>query len=383
MNSVFKAERKTQTLYVTKLKDIEEKEKVLSKLENEYSNPKDFLNINSHFAFGKSFQYQKMLEKQQKAPPPVDRRRSSMFHKLSKRGTTIREDPIYSVNAENAYFKIMNPIDTDKMYEDIKGSLSSRETNNKTLYKSLPNIIKKELKTQENILNKKERIDDEIKIISNSVSKRSKKKIKELILQSSDVYNLSKKIVHEDAKKNTKEESTFRDVDEKEVWKSTLRTDVKNLRNQNVYNQVGSSPNILWAISHPHNIEDDKKISFKPSKSISKIIHNKYREQRLLTYDKVRRITAYKDLKINGKNLLTYERLNESKIRGKKKIYNPDYLEKFNFLEQQNNNNKGNERTNLKEMINSLFEEKVITENYNTDSRLNIRSKIDSSKYML
>lgn len=352
--------------FLTKLNESSNKDKVIKQLEDELTNKDEYFNMNSKFIFGKKVHFNTRLVKHTTKRTSVKVKNTSPEID-KKRGSLVRNDPIYAIKSQNAQYSIINSDQTKRIYEEIEDSLKNTKKDNK-LYQSLPNLIKDQLKNQEEILSKNNKREKLLKSMSNTLCRKSNKKLKELLLYSTDVFNLSKRIKNDKLRINKSTDLHLNDLTGEGLWIANLRTDSNKFKNKKIFNRMGKEPNQLYAIYNPLKTEKEGEIFFRPNPYFKNCLL-KEKKKRFFSKDDSKDLTSLNELKVKGINLFNYEAKNELKLRGRKRIYKMDYLEKFRFLQQEDDG-----KTNANQIINTLIDDKVITQCYDDNS--NLKSKI-------
>ena len=363
----FSSNKQPKTLYVTSLTKHKDKSTIIKKIKSFFNNEEDFLDINANIYIGKKPQGPRYTENNEIIPYSYVGDSQYFKKNLLKKTQMKKGGTNYSSKTtetqgqmlkkkEESYDVIDNKI-LSNIYSDIKYHTErNKESENKKLLKTLPNLIKIELENQEKNLNEYERLNKNSTSVENYLVKKTKKKNKEeLLISSIDSYLFKKAVLNTIEKKTPKEVK----LGDNNFYFNLRRP--KNFRgNRDCYINIGTnekpfwgrffekSPNVILKCRKPeineHYIKTFRKNPYLPTISNCENIINE--------------IEIMGSLQIKGKKLIDFEKEHEDKIPGKKKLYKRNQLETMK-------ESKNLTVPEFEKYLNDITQNKVYGDDYN------------------
>ena len=267
-------------------------------------------------------------------------------------------------------------------YEEIRKTISERKERKRdrdNLLITMPFPIRKSLICQENIFRKNIKEKKKVKLIEERLKKKTKRK-----MMSDLLINRSKNFDKKNQEINILERCITQDNKYKDnLWNITLRNPSINGKYEKVgYFNVGNKYEPMYTLFNINrNIEyfnnPGYSTGYTPSRNRSQKNSKKifeYSSKKLFStlnvdnYDiktkqNLQKLDSIKNLEVNGKNLLNVEEKRETKIKGRKVLYNKKEFELLYF--KQNTKNKNKKFKTEKEInFDEIYKDKTFVKNY-------------------
>ena len=287
----------------------------------------------------------------------------------------------------------------DEIRKKISTDSEKKRDRNKLLNK-VPSSVKKRLICQENIF----RRNNQQKKIEKLIEERLKKKTKR--------HNLSDLLMNRSKDYNSKNQEitimekciTNGNKFKNNMWNITLRNPRINGKYEEVgYLNIRDKYDPLYTLFNINsNISFFNKPILTPNKRIK--LHNKNNERKINEYSNkkiasfngdiydlktkhnLKILDSIKNLEVSGKSLLDVEEKRESKIKGKKILYNRQEFELMHFKQRlKAKNKKYKSDIEMPININDIYKEKIFAINYHEKDifkNANLTSKYSSYKVL-
>lgn len=287
----------------------------------------------------------------------------------------------------------------DEIRKKISTDSEKKRDRNKLLNK-VPSSVKKRLICQENIF----RRNNQQKKIEKLIEERLKKKTKR--------HNLSDLLMNRSKDYNSKNQEitimekciTNGNKFKNNMWNITLRNPRINGKYEEVgYLNIRDKYDPLYTLFNINsNISFFNKPILTPNKRIK--LHNKNNERKINEYSNkkiasfngdiydlktkhnLKILDSIKNLEVSGKSLLDVEEKRESKIKGKKILYNRQEFELMHFKQRlKAKNKKYKSDIEMPININDIYKEKIFAINYHEKDifkNANLTSKYSSYKIL-
>jgi len=281
-------------------------------------------------------------------------------------------------------------------YEDIRKNISEKKEKNKDRKKMLitmPFPVRKSLLYQENIFRKNNKEKKIVKLIEEKIKKKTKRqKMSDLLMNKRKNFDKKNQEINILDKCIT-EENKYKD----NLWNITLRNPPINGIYEKVgYFNVGTKYEPMYTLFNINrNIEyfndPGYKTGYTPRRNRSQKNGKKFYEysnKKLFStltednYDSktklnLLKLDSIKNLEVRGQNLLDFEEKRETKIKGKKILYNKQEYELLHFRQNAKNKNK-KYKTEKEINIDEIYNDKTFARNYNEKDyfkHINLTSK--------
>ena len=287
----------------------------------------------------------------------------------------------------------------DEIRKKISTDSEKKRDRNKLLNK-VPSSVKKRLICQENIF----RRNNQQKKIEKLIEERLKKKTKR--------HNLSDLLMNRSKDYNSKNQEitimekciTNGNKFKNNMWNITLRNPRINGKYEEVgYLNIRDKYDPLYTLFNINsNISFFNKPILTPNKRIK--LHNKNNERKINEYSNkkiasfngdiydlktkhnLKILDSIKNLEVSGKSLLDVEEKRESKIKGKKILYNRQEFELMHFKQRlKAKNKKYKSDIEMPININDIYKDKIFAINYHEKDifkNANLTSKYSSYKIL-
>ena len=287
----------------------------------------------------------------------------------------------------------------DEIRKKISTDSEKKRDRNKLLNK-VPSSVKKRLICQENIF----RRNNQQKKIEKLIEERLKKKTKR--------HNLSDLLMNRSKDYNSKNQEitimekciTNGNKFKNNMWNITLRNPRINGKYEEVgYLNIRDKYDPLYTLFNINsNISFFNKPILTPNKRIK--LHNKNNERKINEYSNkkiasfngdiydlktkhnLKILDSIKNLEVSGKSLLDVEEKRESKIKGKKILYNRQEFELMHFKQRlKAKNKKYKSDIEMPININDIYKDKIFAINYHEKDifkNANLTSKYSSYKVL-
>lgn len=287
----------------------------------------------------------------------------------------------------------------DEIRKKISTDSEKKRDRNKLLNK-VPSSVKKRLICQENIFRRNNQQKKIEKLIEERLKKRTKRhNLSDLLMNRSKDYNsknqeitiMEKCITNGNKFKNN-------------MWNITLRNPRINGKYEEVgYLNIRDKYDPLYTLFNINsNISFFNKPILTPNKRIK--LHNKNNEKKINEYSNkkiasfngdiydlktkhnLKILDSIKNLEVSGKSLLDVEEKRESKIKGKKILYNRQEFELMHFKQRlKAKNKKYKSDIEMPININDIYKDKIFAINYHEKDifkNANLTSKYSSYKVL-
>ena len=287
----------------------------------------------------------------------------------------------------------------DEIRKKISTDSEKKRDRNKLLNK-VPSSVKKRLICQENIFRRNNQQKKIEKLIEERLKKRTKRhNLSDLLMNRSKDYNsknqeitiMEKCITNGNKFKNN-------------MWNITLRNPRINGKYEEVgYLNIRDKYDPLYTLFNINsNISFFNKPILTPNKRIK--LHNKNNERKINEYSNkkiasfngdiydlktkhnLKILDSIKNLEVSGKSLLDVEEKRESKIKGKKILYNRQEFELMHFKQRlKAKNKKYKSDIEMPININDIYKDKIFAINYREKDifkNANLTSKYSSYKVL-
>lgn len=402
---------------IKNLKDHKEKDRI-KKILTEYNKKtkEDYFLKQNNIFIGKINLRKTFFDKNNKLIPYSFVGPSSQFSQISKSRQTNKQKNFNSLstsriekqrntkdltNGNNT--QIIDNIILKSYFDEIRRKISTdsvkKRDRNKLLNK-VPSPIKKSLIYQENIFRKNSQQKKIVRLIEERLKKKTKRhNLSDLLMNRTKDYD-SKNQENTIMEKCITNGNKFKT----NMWNITLRNPRINGKYEMVgYLNIGDKYDPLYTLFNINrNISYFNKPILTPNKRIK--LHDKINDRKINEYSNkkiasfngdiydvktkhnLKILDTIKNLEVSGKNLLDVEETRESKIKGKKILYNRQEFELMHFkqrLKAKNKKYKSDKEIHVN--INDIYKDKTFAINYHEKDffkNTNLTSKYSSYKVL-
>jgi hypothetical protein len=299
--------------------------------------------------------------------------------------------------------QIIDNIVLKNYFEEIRKKIttvSEKKRDRNKLLNKVPTPVKKSLINQENIFRKNNQQKKIVKLIEERLKKKTKRhNLSDLLMNRTRDYE-SKNQENTIMEKCITNENKFKN----NMWNITLRNPRINGKYEEVgYLNIRDKYDPLYTLFNINsNISFFNKPILTPNKRIK--LHNKNNERKINEYSNkkiasfngdiydlktkhnLKILDSIKNLEVSGKSLLDVEEKRESKIKGKKILYNRQEFELMHFKQRlKAKNKKYKSDIEMPININDIYKEKIFAINYHEKDifkNANLTSKYSSYKVL-
>jgi hypothetical protein len=212
------------------------------------------------------------------------------------------------------------------IYNEFQKKINKNNEKFNEFLKYVPEQIANNLKYQEHKLSTFEAEEKKFQRLAKFLSKRSNKKLDDLLINKTDDSRLKKEIA-EIIENNKSFEERFGNYS----WNMSLRRPKNFVGTRFALINVGSPNNPMWVNKKdvsPYNMEMIRKPNHKKEEMIRSLSNNRYFMQTIdpASTLELSKLDNLKDVGVEGQNLLKVEMENAQNLTGKKIVYKKDYL---------------------------------------------------------
>ena len=329
-----------KTLFIRPIKNHKDKNQILNEIDTFFGNESNFLNTDSNIYIGRKPRGPRYDENNELIPYSfvgnANYLQKSIIKKSNAKKTLNQSSKTTETQAQLLKKKgdtcdILDNKMLQNYYRDIKiHTINNKKKENKIMLKTLPILIRDQLKNQEKNLNEYDILDNMSKTMENYLVKRTKKKKEQLLMTNVDSYLFRKAVL------NTIEGKTPKEIKLGDNnWYFNLRRPKNFKGNRDCYINIGTNEKPFWG----RFFEKSPNYVLKCRKPI--INENYIKTFRKNPYlpilptggNVINELAIMSSLHIDGKSLIDFEKKMQD-FPGKKKLYKRNQLE---VLEESKN----------------------------------------------
>ena len=238
----------------------------------------------------------------------------------------------------------------------------NKSATNEMLFVNLPREIKRHLLVQERKLFTKHAEDSRLTRMSKHLCKRTRKKVKDLLIHQLDSYQFKRQAQNV----VDKDKNSYGRVSSENKWLHSLRQNECNSVNDimNKYVNIRTQSNPLWIVNGASHSKyrsfGDDEMKRKP-KMISNDCYNNYIRRTIMSNEvsrnsNMKRLHCLTHLEVKGTNLLTLESESEQTFKGKRILYTKGQLDTLNI--------KATNQFDFDKEYTNMIKNKLIIQNY-------------------
>ena len=322
-----------KTLFIRPIKNHKDKNQILNEIDIFFGNESNFLNTDSNIYIGRKPRGPRYDENNELIPYSfvgnANYLQKSIIKKSNAKKTLNQSSKTTETQAQLLKKKgdtcdILDNKMLQNYYRDIKiHTINNKKKENKIMLKTLPILIRDQLKNQEKNLNEYDILDNMSKTMENYLVKRTKKKKEQLLMTNVDSYLFRKAVL------NTIEGKTPKEIKLGDNnWYFNLRRPKNFKGNRDCYINIGTNEKPFWG----RFFEKSPNYVLKCRKPI--INENYIKTFRKNPYlpvlptggNVINELAIMSSLHIDGKSLIDFEKKMQD-FPGKKKLYKRNQLE--------------------------------------------------------
>lgn len=302
---------KYRTLYLTKLENSPDKDRILTEINEEYRNVNKYFDLNTNIIYKRKPTSLRniILEKKDF---------SSKGYKRFTRKTTTNSSQIIYVKPTNSKNDNFERVDANTL-RDLFDSFKTKQKNSLIEESKLPPLPKEvtaKLVLQEKTLVNKVNDDYEKTKMGKFLCSKIKKKAPELLMNTIEEFRVNREVVNTFHYRNSLE-----DKYEKQKWHISLRRPEHYKGIRKILINVSSDSNPLWSLVKDKDDSKKEKL-YCYSNELDEMEMNLKRKKKDLLQIR-ENINTISSLKLDGKNLLQLEFDNAFRLKGPKYIKKP------------------------------------------------------------
>ena len=347
-----------KTFVLKHIEQCDDKKSILEQINNNLFRATHFLDLDSPILVGKKPDGPKFDDNQEPIPhtyvgSPKNIRNKKTFYRMNshnfhQKGTSMSPQMNSSIISTKKSMKAnesMNSMSSvkekvkydvvdDKIlkqyYQDIKENVEKNRTReSQEILKSLPEIVKKNLESQEKKLTLHQEDEYKTNNLSIFLSKKTNKKEKDLLINKIDAYRIKRQLIDNIQSRNKSDAFLGNNY-----WIYSLRRPKNFVGHREAFVNIRSDLNPCWVgirENCPGNNEIIRKPRLKSFDTYENFVKNPYIKEIPTKKHELKKIESMKNLEVNGLNLLKYEAENETKLPGRKKMYKKNQLDTLDF----------------------------------------------------
>ena len=322
-----------KTLFIRPIKNHKDKNQILNEIDTFFGNESNFLNTDSNIYIGRKPRGPRYDENNELIPYSfvgnANYLQKSIIKKSNAKKTLNQSSKTTETQAQLLKKKgdtcdILDNKMLQNYYRDIKNhTINNKKKENKIMLKTLPILIRDQLKNQEKHLNEYDILDNMSKTMENYLVKRTKKKKEQLLMTNVDSYLFRKAVLNTIVGKTPKEIKLGDNN-----WYFDLRRPKNFIGNRDCYINIGTNDKPFWG----RFFEKSPNYVLKCRKPI--INENYIKTFRKNPYlpvlpngsNVINELAIMSSLHIDGKSLIDFEKKMQD-FPGKKKLYKRNQLE--------------------------------------------------------
>lgn len=326
-----------KTLFISSIKNHKDRIQIINEIEKFFGDERNFLNTDSNIYVGRKPRGPRYDENNELIPYSFvgnsnylqkSTLKKSNTKKILNQSSKTTETQAQLLKKKGENFDIIDSKYLQNYYTDIKNhTIRNKEKDNKILLRTLPNLIRDQLKNQEKNLNEYDVLNNMSKTMENYLVRKTKKKKEQLLMTNVDSYLFRKAVL------NTIEGKTPKEIKLGDNnWYFDLRRPKNFKGNRDCYINIGTNEKPFWGRffeKSPNYVLKCRK-PFINENYIKTFRKNPYLPVLSNGGNVINELAIMSDLHIDGKKLIDFEKSFED-FPGKKKLYKRNQLEVMNI----------------------------------------------------
>ena len=311
--------KSNNTLFIHKLPKNESNKNIYTEIDNYFDDPEDFLSPDSKVIVGHKISISPIagtcnIDNREKkySKLNLEKHRTKTNISYSKEKSRLNKTISQAVdnNNNNIKFQVINNnqlkniFDSFKEPSNINSFIMEHKLNNNNNSSILPRNISTSLITQNHYLDIKKKHEDKVKKMSRYLSRRTNKKINDLLINRIDFFRMKREIFNDIENSRPLEERYGQ-----HKWVISLRRPDNFVGIRNAYVNIRNEHNPLW-VNVREKYPLQKVLSIKPGYDLEYKDFVDFKKNQFLpesSFDNIKAVENLDDIEIKGKDLYKIE----------------------------------------------------------------------------
>ena len=379
--------KSNNTLFIHKLPKNESNKNIYTEIDNYFDDPEDFLSPDSKIIVGHKISIAPIagtcnIDNREKkySKLNLEKHRTKTNISYSKEKSRLNKTISQAVdnNNNNIKFQVINNnqlkniFDSFKEPSNINSFIMEHKLNNNNNSSILPRNISTSLITQNHYLDIKKKHEDKVKKMSRYLSRRTNKKINDLLINRIDFFRMKREIFNDIENSRPLEERYGQ-----HKWVISLRRPDNFVGIRNAYVNIRNEHNPLW-VNVREKYPLQKVLSIKPGYDLEYKDFVDFKKNQFLpesSFDNIKAVENLDDIEIKGKDLYKIEYKRELEDKNNKILHRVFFDNGKLIFDKEINETFGNET------IYKNYEKAIYDDNNNNYFNSNA-SNLLGSKFM-
>ena len=347
--------KSNNTLFIHKLPKNESNKNIYTEIDNYFDDPEDFLSPDSKVIVGHKISISPIagtcnIDNREKkySKHNLEKHRSKANISYSKEKSRLNKTISQAVdnNNNNIKFQVINNnqlkniFDSFKEPSNINSFIMEHKLNNNNNSSILPRNISTSLITQNHYLDIKKKHEDKVKKMSRYLSRRTNKKINDLLINRIDFFRMKREIFNDIENSRPLEERYGQ-----HKWVISLRRPDNFVGIRNAYVNIRNEHNPLW-VNVREKYPLQKVLSIKPGYDLEYKDFVDFKKNQFLpesSFDNIKAVENLDDIEIKGKDLYKIEYKRELEDKNNKILHRVFFDNGKLIFDKEINETFGNE----------------------------------------
>ena len=325
--------KSNNTLFIHKLPKNESNKNIYTEIDNYFDDPEDFLSPDSKVIVGHKISISPIagtcnIDNREKkySKLNLEKHRTKTNISYSKEKSRLNKTISQAVdnNNNNIKFQVINNnqlkniFDSFKEPSNINSFIMEHKLNNNNNSSILPRNISTSLITQNHYLDIKKKHEDKVKKMSRYLSRRTNKKINDLLINRIDFFRMKREIFNDIENSRPLEERYGQ-----HKWVISLRRPDNFVGIRNAYVNIRNEHNPLW-VNVREKYPLQKVLSIKPGYDLEYKDFVDFKKNQFLpesSFDNIKAVENLDDIEIKGKDLYKIEYKRELEDKNNKILH--------------------------------------------------------------
>ena len=389
-NKSTKLKKSNNTLFIHKLPKNESNKNIYTEIDNYFDDPEDFLSPDSKVIVGHKISISPIagtcnIDNREKkySKLNLEKHRTKTNISYSKEKSRLNKTISQAVdnNNNNIKFQVINNnqlkniFDSFKEPSNINSFIMEHKLNNNNNSSILPRNISTSLITQNHYLDIKKKHEDKVKKMSRYLSRRTNKKINDLLINRIDFFRMKREIFNDIENSRPLEERYGQ-----HKWVISLRRPDNFVGIRNAYVNIRNEHNPLW-VNVREKYPLQKVLSIKPGYDLEYKDFVDFKKNQFLpesSFNNIKAVENLDDIEIIGKDLYKIEYKRELEDKNNKILHRVFFDNGKLIFDKEINETFGNET------IYKNYEKAIYDDNnnyFNSNASNLLGSKLMSNIY--
>jgi len=346
--------KSNNTLFIHKLPKNESNKNIYTEIDNYFDDPEDFLSPDSKVIVGHKISISPIagtcnIDNREKkySKLNLEKHRTKTNISYSKEKSRLNKTISQAVdNNNNIKFQVINNnqlkniFDSFKEPSNINSFIMEHKLNNNNNSSILPRNISTSLITQNHYLDIKKKHEDKVKKMSRYLSRRTNKKINDLLINRIDFFRMKREIFNDIENSRPLEERYGQ-----HKWVISLRRPDNFVGIRNAYVNIRNEHNPLW-VNVREKYPLQKVLSIKPGYDLEYKDFVDFKKNQFLpesSFDNIKAVENLDDIEIKGKDLYKIEYKRELEDKNNKILHRVFFDNGKLIFDKEINETFGNE----------------------------------------